>query len=85
MPSAIWNIYLGDEYGNRTAYFDTIVSGEFVRVVNDVGAFSITLPGDTSAVIQNPDGLVEIWRQPDGGIRPGTRPGLYRTIAGAAG
>lgn len=80
MPASIWNVYLGDEYGNRTSFFDNIVSGEFVRVVNDVGAFSVVLPGNTSDTIQNPDGMLEIWRRPIDGTMQNVFTGFVRKV-----
>ena len=80
MPESKWNVYLGDEYGNRTSDLERIISGEFVRVVNDVGAFSLVLPGNTSATIQNPDGMVEIWRRPIDGTMQNVFTGFIRKV-----
>lgn len=40
---------------------------EYVRVLNDIGWFTLTVPGDYQRDLLQPDMLLEIWRRPEGG------------------
>lgn len=61
-----YEVWLGDPRGNRLALVSDFSSLQASRVTNNLGACSLVLPADYDAFLQ-PDGLVEVWRKPDGG------------------
>jgi hypothetical protein len=60
---ASYEIWLGTDRGVRLALLDTISSLTYLRAVNAVGQFSLTLPAnyDIEALIAK-DRMIEVWR-----------------------
>ena len=56
-------VIINDAFGNRLLVPNDWVTFELVRVENDVGALTLTLPGYYPRSLFKKDGLIEIWRQ----------------------
>lgn len=74
-----YTLWLDDDRGNHLALLDQFISINYVRVVNGVGAWSISLPGRFDWHLLDVDRRVEIWREVNGSIRLQTV-GLIRKI-----
>jgi len=55
-------IWLSDANGTRLTLLESVISFAYARVVNGIGAFSITLPNTFSGGMIQTDGRVEFWR-----------------------
>jgi hypothetical protein len=62
-----YEVWLDDARGNRLALLDRLVDLSWVRAVNQVGWFTVKLPGDFDRSLLGVDHLVEIWRGVDEG------------------
>lgn len=62
--AARWEIWLSDPRGGRLALLDRSLSYYLQRVVNEVGAFQVALPGGVYDHLLRLDGMVEFWRAP---------------------
>ena len=63
-----YEIWWTDDEGSRLALVDRIFEGEFLRVCNDVGQFSMRVP--TNLFNMNTlkrDQMIQVWRKPRGG------------------
>lgn len=65
--STVYEVWLCDQYGQRLQLLDDLLSFEIVRVTNDVGYGTFTLPGDFDQLKLGLDHIVEVWRNPVGG------------------
>jgi hypothetical protein len=63
---AEWEIWLDDPRGNRLKLVEEWMSASAVKVANGIGAVSLTLPATYDPYIRL-DGIIEVWRKPDGG------------------
>ena len=63
---ASYEIWLDDPRGNRLALLDNVSSMTATRIANSTGAISITMPALYDRYIMV-DGIIEVWRRPDGG------------------
>jgi len=75
-----WEIWLGDPQGFRVAQASNILSLDCARVINDIGAFALTLPGDFDPRYIIRDGIVEILRNPGAGVARWVSVGFIRAI-----
>lgn len=70
---ASYEIWLTDDYGARIAQLTTFTSLEASRVINGIGFFKMSMPPSFDLDLLAPDRMVQIWRQPAGGMM-----GLWR-------
>jgi hypothetical protein len=63
---AEWEIWLDDPRGKRVKLVEEIISASAVKVANGIGALALTLPASYDQYIRL-DGMIEVWRKPDGG------------------
>jgi hypothetical protein len=68
-----YELWLTSDSGVRLAPLDTALSLECSRVVNEIGSFGMYLPLSFNPDLLQPDRLIQVWRQPEGG-----RLGLWR-------
>jgi hypothetical protein len=63
LPQASYQVWLGDPRGKRRDLLEGFSKLQYVRVLNDVGRWVITLPADTvdSSLLVD-DAVIEIWR-----------------------
>lgn len=61
------DIWLHDAQGTRIGDLNSFEALVWARVVNASGWFEMVLPGDYDAAKLQVDGIVEIWRRPEGG------------------
>lgn len=64
-----WDIYLDDPSGNLTAILDDHAGFTLVRSANNVGSFSLKLPGNFDDRLLVEDALIEFWRKSRRGYR----------------
>ena len=62
-----YEIWLSDQYGTRLALLDTILEMDIIKLINNVGYGSFTLPGDFDQTLLGLDNMIEVWRAPAGG------------------
>lgn len=61
-----YEVWLSTSTGTRLALLDNFISLKYVRAVNTVGAFSVTLPPGINRSLLQRDQMIEIWRGVDG-------------------
>jgi len=57
-----WALWMTTKEGQTLCNLDRTLGFEFVRVANEVGAFSIVMPDDFDDTLLQLDNRVEIWR-----------------------
>lgn len=75
-----YEIWLSRDDGIRLKLLDNVVGFAYTQVVNNVGGFSLTLPGDFDHSLLVYDRRVSIWRKPPGGAMGLAFVGLIRRI-----
>lgn len=75
-----YEIWLSRDDGTRLAVLDTVGAFSFTRVVNNVGAFHLTLPSGFNKELLKKDNRVLIWRKPVGGAMYLAFVGLTRSV-----
>lgn len=66
--AAKYELWLSSDRGYRLESLNDAKSFWYAEIQNDVGAWEMVLPGDHPTAYIKPDQIVEIWRQPDGGV-----------------
>jgi len=77
MSQPIYEIWLDSPRGNRLVLVDHFEALDAVHVANGVGACSLALPDEYDDYLMV-DGLIEIWRKPEGGALKNFGVFMYR-------
>lgn len=65
---ANYEIWLLSDAGSRLLLLDRLHSLEYSQAVNEVGAIIVGLPDDFDETYLAADRIIEVWRQPEGGM-----------------
>lgn len=69
MPlSAHYEIWIDDPEGTRIALCDQFEKLDYTRVVNGIGTCVLTVGQEFDHTLFRVDGIIEVWRQPPGGV-----------------
>src|SRR4051812_5019520 len=61
---ASYAVYLADPFGVRVADVSSFISLVYSRIVNDIGALTLTLPSSFPiSLLRLPDARLEVWRR----------------------
>lgn len=63
----VYEIWIARDDGTRLAALDDVLTLDYVRAINNLERFQLTLPGDTNPNWIAKDRRISIWRQPVGG------------------
>lgn len=66
--SAKWSVLITSPLGDVLAQIKNFIAFDFVRIENDVGAATLTLPGELSEGFFETDNMLEFWRTLDNGL-----------------